>query len=261
MSAERFNSVKDFKRALRRSAANGEKRSFLDDSNEFLNTHVRWVVKQKPVQPDDCPTLYAVNHFIRPVVVRLINNPAIENLIMTTRESLTTSGLVTIVASGNSERLMRWLVQGGLPKKFGPFELGDRQMQDDTIFCYDQIPVPVVATVNSRREFVAKLKEAFTQGSNIGVYPEGIVKPREAIFGSKLKPYNQGFEGLIHTLNSINVVYQIQPIGVYFENGQFVVKFGDPIEPILLPREEASRRTILSIAEQLPLPLRGIYDR
>ena len=246
MRLEDICSMAELMEAIGRSAEKGEKRDALADAHVCLRANqVNYIVKGSSGQIADLPTLITPAHFVRLAIPRFLATPGdirerVESLISTSRETMITTALVTVASHEIINRPIKWFAEGDLKTTMGPFTLRDRLLQRNAIGVYDQIPVKASFGRDEAKALQRDIGDALREGCNIGVYPEGRVSWRSSIFGWRMEPEHRSFAGVILAVQRARVPCQVLPVGICYQKRQFVLSFGDAIDPTAgKPREIA----------------------
>ena len=231
--------LKDLLAQVYSSHLDNQKREIVDDFKKILNiTNVKWHQASKPKPIANIPTLVAVNHFVRPLILR--------KSLFTTFDSMTTSAIVTLMHSKITKRKLTWVVKNDIAANILFLSTKLRKIQIATIDCYDFIGV----SQNYPFGQFPKWQNYLEKGFDIAFYPEGATS-------RNLKSARLGFIDLLNFLNSKEMGYQILPVSIYFEKGEFIVNFSDPIKTS--DALFAAQQTMLKIAKGLPKYLQGAY--
>ena len=231
--------LKDLLAQVYSSHLDNQKREIVDDFEKILNiTNVKWHQASKPKPIANIPTLVAVNHFVRPLILR--------KSLFTTFDSMTTSAIVTIMYSKLSKRKLTWVVKNDIAANILFLSTKLRKIQIGAIDCYNFIGV----SQNYPFGQFPKWQNYLEKGFDIAFYPEGATS-------RNLKSARLGFIDLLNFLNSKEMGYQILPVSIYFEKGEFIVNFSDPIKTS--DALFAAQQTMLKIAKGLPKYLQGAY--
>jgi len=222
------------------SHLDNQKREVADDFKKILNiTNVKWHQASKPKPIANIPTLVAVNHFVRPLILR--------KSLFTTFDSMTTSAIVTLMHSKITKRKLTWVVKNDIAANILFLSTKLRKIQIATIDCYDFIGV----SQNYPFGQFPKWQNYLEKGFDIAFYPEGATS-------RNVKNARPGFIDLLNFLNSQEMGYQILPVSIYFENSSFYVNFSNTIKASSDAAKDA-QQTMLRIANGLPEYLRGAY--
>src|SRR3990167_10673103 len=99
--------LKDLLAQVYSSHLDNQKREIVDDFEKILNiTNVKWRQATKPKPINNISTLLAVNHFVRPLILR--------KSLFTTFDSMTTSAIVTLMHSKITKRKLTLVVKNDI---------------------------------------------------------------------------------------------------------------------------------------------------
>lgn len=256
-----FKSTGEFKEAVVEAKKNGIKRNYLEDAQEFLRLEdVKWQFEHTQSEIPQIPTIFAVHHYVRGPLRRILEG------LSTTNDSIRTSSLTTVGGSEISNREMTWTIKGKLGKLLGIFS-GLREAQEATVFVYDFIDVDAPG-----REIHKAMTEAVDKGKNLGLYPTGkpgrkLMKPRRGIPGFRKPEELVGFRAAIRMYYQAGKPFQVMPVSIFEETDMYRVVFGNAIsckEGLTLPERKEDiirmeQETMAEIARNLPPSLRGDY--
>ena len=232
--------LKDLLAQVYSSHLDNQKREIVDDFEKILNiTNVKWRQATKPKPINNISTLLAVNHFVRPLILR--------KSLFTTFDSMTTSAIVTLMHSKITKRKLTWVVKNDIAENIIFLSTKLRKIQIAAIDCYNFIGV----SKNYPFGQFPKWQNYLEKGFDIAFYPEGATS-------RNLKSARLGFIDLLNFLNSHGVGCQILPVSIYFENSSFYVNFSNTIKASNDAAEDA-HQTMLKIAKGLPENLQGNY--
>ena len=187
------------------------------------------------------PTIIAANHFVRPLFPR--------RSFLTTIESMITSAVITHAASSLVDDKITWVVKNDLRENLFFLNIKVRKIQLASIYTHSFIGVSQNYPFGEFQQWAKFLKA----GYSIGLYPEGLVS-------SQMREAKPGFDKLLSYLKSRGVLFQILPVGIYYENGTFFAQVSAPI----VPRQdctETANSAMASIANSLPIHLQGFYKQ
>ncbi len=244
MIAERpYSSTQELFRDVKSSAARGERRDHVVDSEAFLKLeNIKWRTKLPQHDIPDIPTLVVPNHYKRSWMHRGWP-PSLRKTVLTTRESLITTSIISVEMSKLLSRKTTWLAKSEISEKFLIFKSEDRKMQRAITNWYNFIPA------DSNPQIVCqRVVGSLEAGVNVGLYPA--VKPSQ-----RPQPASKDFKVLIGMLNRERVSYQILPVSIFYEDGEFVVIPEDVVDP-KGSHKEIAQQVMDSIGSRLPRRLR-----
>src|SRR3989344_435295 len=106
----------------------------LEDFKAFLELKkVKYKLTLQTPDISKIPTIIIANHFVRPLILR--------RSILTTSESIITSGIISQIASICLGKKITWVVKNDLTENIFFLNLKVRKIQLAAIFCYDFIGV------------------------------------------------------------------------------------------------------------------------
>lgn len=216
-----------------------QKRNALEDCLNFLKiTGTKWQANYEVGKLADIPTLIPVNHYIRPIYIR-------KNL-FTTFESLISTIITTVALAKISTRKTTWAATN-LNISLFFFSGKARQAQIAAIDCYDLIGTQNNYPFSNFDQWI----EALDKNFNIGFYPEGKT-------GYFLKKNRDGYVSLINCLKEKVPKFQIVPASFWHVGKNYRIHFAKPVIS-QKPSDQIATLTMQTIAQNLPLHLRGYY--
>lgn len=203
----------------------------------------------------DLPTVFALNHYSRPIWIRRTSTTTSDVILFTEAatvqaEQLTNRAPVFIMQVDVSDKLLKVIPSV------------DRQTQLAAALVYDVIKVKkkLKGKKSKPDNQYNPLKESalsISQGKNLFVIPEG--KSNGILQQNTLQQYDRSFPIFIRQLMLEVTPFQIVPVSVYARGKNFYARFGNPIRPEGSPQEIA-KNVMVAIAGGLPVSLRGVYQ-
>src|SRR3989344_8382923 len=231
--------VKKFLDEVCKSYEIGEKRDLLKDTKKLLQiSGIKFTATYKQLKLDSCPAIIVSNHYKRPLYER--------KSLITTVDSMITSAIITVCLAKITQRKTSWVIKDNLIKNILFYDFKVRLVQMAVIKNYDSIGVSTYP-FSKKAKWLERLKD----GSNIALYPEGVIS-------TKLRQPQKGFMAILSYFKENNIKVHILPVGVYSEGGVFKANFGKVFYPDNLKHVE--QELMIKIAENLPHNLRGIYS-